>query len=398
MSRQFDTAAGTDSITFSVGNAPPDQGPFTLAVLAKAANTSGFTGWLARGLKAGTGVWSLLTSNNAGAKLFAENDFGNGVAGLSTSWRWYVVTKAAGSALPRIHVWDLSGAWAHTNNSANTGDNTGPIDAIVVGGSGAGNNGWRGSIAVAAAWASELSDASVEAAMTLLAADTLNATPGWMIRLNQASTATSVTDDTGGGGNQSALSGTTVDADDPSGYDYSLTSSAGSIAPDSLAAAVSLGAPTISQTLTVTPTSLAVTASLGAPTLSQALSVTPASLAATVSLGAPALSQALSVAPTSLTVGVTLGAPTVSQTVTPGFDVAPDSLAVTATLGAPSLSFAAASTGSWETLRSIVREARADHERNQYRLAHPIDCPEHGWPLERTSRGLHCQFGGHVVR
>ena len=227
MSRQFDTSGGTDSITFSAGNAPPDQGPITVAVLAKATSTAGWTGWMAAGRKSGAAVWGFLTSNNAGPKLFAENDFGTGVAGLSTSWRWYVMTKASGSALPRFHVWDLAGAWSHTSNDVNTADGTGPIDTIYVGSQTGSANGWRGSIAVVAAWASELSDVGIEAAMTLSAADTFGAARDWMIRLNQASAADAVTDDTAGGGDQTAISGTTVDADDPAGYDYSLASAAG---------------------------------------------------------------------------------------------------------------------------------------------------------------------------
>src|SRR5258707_14637667 len=117
MSRQFDTSGGADSITFAVGNAAPDQGPITVGVLAKAASVAGFTMWMIAGRKAGTPIWGFLTTNNSGPKLFAENDFGNGVAGLSTSWRWYVMTKASGAAAPRIHVWDLSGAWSHTDNT-----------------------------------------------------------------------------------------------------------------------------------------------------------------------------------------------------------------------------------------------------------------------------------------
>lgn len=58
----------------------------------------------------------------------------------------------------------------------------------------------------------------------------------------------------------------------------------------------------------------------------------------------------------------------------------------------------AAVPGSWETLRGIVAEARADHARNQKRIANPIDCPVHQWPLERGPNGvLHCRFGGHTV-
>lgn len=220
MSRSFSPSAGSDSITFLPGAAPPDQGPITIAILAKAASLTAWTGWLISGRTAG-GVWGLLTSNNGGPRLFAENDFGAGVTGLSTSWRWYVMTKAAGAALPRIHIGDLAGGWTHTNDTFAVNDGSGPITSIVLGSNG--TNGWRGSIAVAAAWDSVLNDSAIEATMTLKASDVFSAVPTWMVRLNQTSTATAVPDDTPGGGNQSAIIGTSIDVDDPPGFDYALT-------------------------------------------------------------------------------------------------------------------------------------------------------------------------------
>lgn len=223
MSRSFAPLSGVDYISFAPGMAPPDQGPITIAVLAKAHDLGGFVGWMLSGRKAGSAVLGLLT---ASAKLYSENDFGVGVAGLSTSWRWYVMTKPSGNVPPRIHVWDLATAWTHTTDTANVGDGTGPIDALYVGGTGAGTNGWRGSIAVAAMWAVELSDTQIESTMTLKAYDTYSSGAVWMTRFNQVSTAITVTDDTGGGGDQIALVGTTVDADDPPGFDYSIAAPA----------------------------------------------------------------------------------------------------------------------------------------------------------------------------
>jgi len=233
MARSFDPAGGADSITFAApASVPPDQGPITIAVLAQAADTIGWTGWMVRGLKSGTPILGFLTSNNAGPKLFAENDFGSGVTGRSTSYRWYVMTKAGGSALPRIHVGDPTGtpSWAHTNNDFNVGDGSGPIDTLIVGGTGGGSNGWRGPIMVAAMVDEAWTDGQIEARCTMAALDLFTpvsaATKKWMVRLNQASTATAVTDDTGGGGDQTAISGTTV-VSDLAGFDYSITGPTG---------------------------------------------------------------------------------------------------------------------------------------------------------------------------
>lgn len=227
MSRAFNGGTAADCITFAAGAAPTQQGPITVAVLAKAASLTGWTGNMVKGKQGASNSWALLTTNNGGPKLFCENDFGNGVGGLTTSWAWYVYTKASGSAIPRFHVYPIGGSWTHTDDSNNVGNNFGPIDTIYVGGdgSGAANQSWRGSIAVVAAWGSVLTDTQIAAAMTLNAADTHNYTtpPDWMIRLNQASTATAVTDDMGHGGSQTAISGTSIDADDPPGYNYSLS-------------------------------------------------------------------------------------------------------------------------------------------------------------------------------
>lgn len=366
MSRQFDTTAGADFITFSPGSNPPDQGPITIAVLAKASSVAGFTGWMYRGNKTGTAVTGFLTSNNAGPKLFAENDFGNGVSGLSTSWRWYVMSKAAGSALPRIHVWDLSGAWSHTDNSANVGDGTGAVDTVYVGGNGSGANGWRGSIAVVAAWASQLNDAAIEAAMTLRASDTFAATPGWMVRLNQSSTATSVTDDTGGGGNQSAITGTSIDADDPPGYSYALTNNVDG---------------TVAQTDTFTGS---VTAAL---TLSTSAAQTT-TLAGSVTADAPrGTTTSQTVAFAGSATGQVIANASVTQALTVSGLVTPE----------PAIVVPAARGNGWNSLLSIYRQNEADTQRF---LATPItECPFHLYQLEPGPKPgtVHCVFGGHFM-
>lgn len=223
MSRVF-TGGAFNYITFGAGSAPTVQGPITLACLVKPATITG-THWWWTGRATSTHVWSILTDTS---KLFIEGDFGTGGPSPTiANWWWVVVTKASGSALPRWHVKNVTtgGAWSHTNGSANVGNNTGPITNILFGGDGS-NVGTNADMkgAAAAAWNTALSDLAVEAACTLSASALLAAAPQWMIRLNQASTATAVVDDTGGTGGQTAITGTTVDAaDDPPGFNYALT-------------------------------------------------------------------------------------------------------------------------------------------------------------------------------
>jgi len=230
MSRAFGGPSTNDTITFSPGNAPPDQGPITFASLVKAP--SGF-GWIASGNNGTSANWAFGLDASA---WFAWNDFTSGRAQIITTshWAWVVCTKTSGSTIPRWHLRDVTsaGSWDHTNATGGTvADNTGTITNVLVGNFGGGGaaNAWQGSIAAIAAWDSVLTDLQVEGACTLSAADLLSgggaAAAKWMVRFNQASTGTSVSDDTGGGGNQSAISGTTVDVDEPPGWSYSLTSS-----------------------------------------------------------------------------------------------------------------------------------------------------------------------------
>lgn len=274
MSRSFNGGIAADFIRFAAGSATPDEGPSTMAVLAKCSSLGGFTGWMIQGTKAGSPVWAILTSNNGGPKLFIENDFTAGVPGLTLSWAWYIAEKAPGSVVPRWHIGVFVDAttisWTHQNGAGNVNNLSGPIDALTLGLNSVGNT-WRGSEAVAATWASQpfASDAAVEAAFTHAAADAFNAGPGWMVRLNQASTATPITDDTGGGGDQSAISGTAVDADDPPGFNYALT-----VSPSEGSAGFLLG---------LAPAAQGARTSAGAAALS--LGMAPAATGARVSAG-----------------------------------------------------------------------------------------------------------------
>lgn len=223
MSRLF-TGGAFNYITFGPGSAPTVQGPITLACLVKPATITG-THWWWTGRATSTHVWSILTDTS---KLFMENDFVGGPTPTIANWWWVVVTKASGAALPRWHMKNVTtgAAWVHSNEASGTvPNNTGPITNILFGGDGSStstNADMKG--AAAATWGSVLSDLAIEAACTLNASDLKAATPSWMIRLNQASTATAVVDDTGGTGGQTAITGTSVDAaDDPPGFNYALT-------------------------------------------------------------------------------------------------------------------------------------------------------------------------------
>jgi len=183
------------------------------------------------------------------------------------------------------------------------------------------------------------------------------------------------------------------------------------VAPDGLAVPVGLGAPSVNAALTVAPNGLGVPVVLGAPAAGVAGATTPNGLGIVVGLGAPSTTLAAA-APDGLSVPVSLGAPSVvtAYTVAPnGLGVAvglgapaiirsaaPDGLAVPVSLGAPVVGQASGG-GGWHDFGGIIDGALADAAVNAERRRNPIECPEHGWPLEITPRGRHCQFGGHVV-
>lgn len=224
MSRFFNGGTAADSISFSLGAGPTSDHPVTIAILAHASSATAWTAWLVEGVNGGSGSWAILTSGNV---MFAENDFGSGGPALSTGWCWYVVGKSASTAVPRWHVLDLTAGtgWAHADNSGSVTSTGVTATGINVGSSTSGNalQTWRGRIAAVATWNSVLSDSAVQAACTVSANDLALAAPSWGVLLNQASTATAVTDFTGGGGNQSAISGTSVDADEPPGWSYTIS-------------------------------------------------------------------------------------------------------------------------------------------------------------------------------
>lgn len=226
MSRFFDGQFGSHAVSFSSGAASFDQGPITIAVLLKgSASLAGAFGIAVMGRNSTpANVWSLAMFDR---QLFMENDFVGGPQITTGDWLWVVVTHPS-AGTPRWHVQDvtIAGAWSHVDEVSGTvGDGTGPVASVYVGaGDGSGSSTFRGWIAAVAVWGSALSDAAVQAACTLNATDLAAASPAWGTLWDQTSTGTPVSDFTGGGGNQTAILGTTADAgENPPGFSYSLS-------------------------------------------------------------------------------------------------------------------------------------------------------------------------------
>jgi hypothetical protein len=227
MSRLFDGQFTVASVTFSAGSATFSQGPCTVMALVRfAASASGALCYVVKGANAGgSDVWALQAFS---LNLFTANDFTSGSAALSTDNYYWAGFSHTSGGTPRWHLRNVqsAGAWSHADASGTVGDGSGPVTSIIVGNSSAaGSDDMRGEIAAIAVWGSALSDGAVQSACTLNASDLVTSSPAWGTLWNQASTGTSVTDFTGGSGNQTAISATSVGTDEPPGWSYSLSSS-----------------------------------------------------------------------------------------------------------------------------------------------------------------------------
>jgi len=127
---------------------------------------------------------------------------------------WVIIgfTKPTGNSTVRFHKYVFStNTWTHTNDSTDfdAGLGTGTQTAVLNIGRADGVNYWAGDIDVVAVYPADKNDTQVETLSTTLTA-WLTLSPSGMWVLNQPTTATSVTDVTGNGSNQTALAGTTV--------------------------------------------------------------------------------------------------------------------------------------------------------------------------------------------
>ncbi len=176
---------------------------------------------------------SLNTFNDGspgGLRVFTDTEFADvSVMGLDTSWQIVGYSKPAGTQAPRFHRKALgSGAWSHTDSGNTIANNASVVTTVEFGKlKNLDVEALAGRMAVVSVFPTALSDADVESIQTtpstakLLA---LGATGLW--DLNQASVATDVLDLTGGGANQTAITGTSViNGDDPTGWTFGVVSS-----------------------------------------------------------------------------------------------------------------------------------------------------------------------------
>ena len=150
-----------------------------------------------------------------------------GVGLTAASWQVYGISKAAGTTTIRFLRCTLGGSPFHGNSGGTSDGNAVAATEIEFGST---RNGaftsWKDMrLAVAAVWqGTALSDGQFDSIVDSTQ-DIADLSPTGLWDFNQASTATNVTDLTGGGADQTAIAGTTVIADgvdDPPGWTFGL--------------------------------------------------------------------------------------------------------------------------------------------------------------------------------
>jgi hypothetical protein len=122
-------------------------------------------------------------------------------------------TKASGNVAPRFHKYSFSTeTWTHSNGSVNLNNGAVTSNRLQLG-LGAANGFFAGDILIAGFWNEVLDDAAIEALIPSLQAFE-DSNPDGLWLLNQPNVADDVIDLTGGGADETAITGTTVGVDD----------------------------------------------------------------------------------------------------------------------------------------------------------------------------------------
>ena len=218
MSRQFPDTSG---ITVAIGGAGVLGGAWSFAAIVK-QTTTGTHSLISLQASGGNrgGMW-ITNTGLLNAISNAGNEAQFGITLPLNVWVLVAVTRVAGSnRTPRGHMYRYdTGVWAHAAGNATIDNDNTALTHIELGRS---FSDWFyiGLMANAGAWNRALSDVEVEGLELALQA-WVDSTPVALWPLNQASTATAVQDIIGTA-DQTAITGTSVSADEPAGWSYTL--------------------------------------------------------------------------------------------------------------------------------------------------------------------------------
>lgn len=224
--REFDGV--DDLIVLNKGAVTDFNGAHSGIMLVKPTTvTSTFESYMAA--MATTEVVATLCTFVTGATYLDLGGDNNGDASANMGvtagfWQWIGWAKASGTVTVKLHRSAYgTGVWTHTVSSGTFLNDVSALTSFVIGASTTTGTAPRDQrVASVAVWRRQLADAEFETFVNATS-QIYNASGGAPLALwdfNQTSISSPVLDLTNGGADQTSIVGTTVVADDPSGYTY----------------------------------------------------------------------------------------------------------------------------------------------------------------------------------
>lgn len=206
-------------IDFSIGGCNL-TGAYTFAALQRRAELGTYDNLFRHRPKAGAdlGGFGLNPSNKAEANSGAAVSESTATI-PALDWVLIVISKAAGSVKPDFHIYDFTTAeWSHASGTIALGNLATQAEGSIRLGAYETEDFFKGDVAACAEWnGTALTQAEAEALKTAtsLKAGWLAKSPSGLWTFEQSSVAEEVKDLTGNGANQTAISGTSVTAEEP---------------------------------------------------------------------------------------------------------------------------------------------------------------------------------------
>lgn len=211
MPRTF-TAASSHKIILGLGQLGFAFGPGTIALIARATTDANMCLFSAGPTSGSANRYQLQRVVTSGViRLVCDVPTSDGATAM-TAGAWYLIaaSKASGTAAARIHLYAYAtNTWTHENGGTAIANSGVANTQANIGCSNAAANFANADIAAVGVWNVALTDSQVEAlAYTLPAWFAVQPKGLWI--LDQAATAMGVPDLSGGGANQTAITGTAV--------------------------------------------------------------------------------------------------------------------------------------------------------------------------------------------
>jgi hypothetical protein len=211
MARTF-ASASSERITLGLGNLSFAFGPGTMAAIVRPISNTGSTQMVFYVGGAALSSYGMGLDGSMQGQLILNNTFAAAAPALALG-EWYLIAtaKASGTVAVRVHVYRYStNVWTHTD-ATTLANSAIPTTGAYLGIRGSGPDlPYNGDIAVAGVWDGVHSDSQIESFPFDLAAWYAPAQPRGLWVLDQSAVAMSVPDLSGGGANQSAITGTSV--------------------------------------------------------------------------------------------------------------------------------------------------------------------------------------------